>query len=100
MPQGVARIFVVAAQQIHKKNVFPGTPAHGPRLDLAQTDVAQREHAERLEQRSRNILYAERQRSLIRTVIVRRLRLPTADQKEAGKVLLVIFDSSLQNFPG
>jgi hypothetical protein len=51
MAQGMARVFIVTAQQVHKKHVFPGTPAHGPRLDLAQTDVAQREHAERLEQR-------------------------------------------------
>src|SRR6266446_637389 len=100
MPQSIARVFVIAAQQIHKKNVFPGTPAHGPRLDLAQTDVAQREHAERLEQRSRNILYAERQRSLIRFVIVRRPRLSRTDEKKTGKVLLVIFDAGLQNFSG
>jgi hypothetical protein len=40
---------VVAAQQVNKKNVFPGTAAHGPRLDLAQTDIAQRENAQRLE---------------------------------------------------
>src|ERR1700675_904443 len=100
MPQSIARVFIVAAQQIHKKYVLPRTPAHGPRLDLAQTDVAQSEHAERLEQRSRNILHAERQRSLIRIAMVSRLRPSPADQKEPGKVFFVIFDAGLQNFPG
>src|ERR1035441_9999575 len=90
MPQGIARIFIVAPQQVHKKHVLPRTPAQRPRLDLAQTDVAQREHAERLEQRPRNILQAERQRSLIRTA--RRPRLSPLDQKEARKILLVILD--------
>jgi hypothetical protein len=34
MPQRIAQVFVVAAQQVHKKNVFPGPSAHGARLDL------------------------------------------------------------------
>src|SRR5271166_329663 len=100
MPPGIARIFIVAAQQIHKKHVFPWTPAHGPRLDLTQTDVAQREHAERLEQRPRNVLHAERQRSLIRTTSCSRpspLDLSPFDQKETRKVFLVILNPGLQN---
>src|SRR6266446_370167 len=97
MPQSIARVFIVAAQQIHKKHVLPWTPTHGPRLDLAQTDVAERKHAERLEQYPRSILDAERQRSLIGMVVACRPWLSPLDQKEAGKVFLVIFNSSLQD---
>src|SRR5271157_3642534 len=100
MPQGMARVFIVAAQQIHEKNVFPRTPAHGARLDLAQADVAQREHAERLEQRPGNVLQAERQRSLVRIALRLRLSpldLSSFDQKETCEVLLVILNSGLQN---
>src|SRR5208282_6076746 len=95
MPQSIAGVFIVAAQQVHKKYVFPRTPAQRPRLDLAQADVAQREHAERLEQRSRNILDAEGQRRLVRASW--RPRLSSLDQKEARKVLLVILNPGLQN---
>src|ERR1039457_2917023 len=35
MPQRVARVLVVAAQQVHEKHVLPRTPAHGPRFNLA-----------------------------------------------------------------
>src|SRR6266436_7199725 len=97
MSQGIARVFIVAAQQVHKKHVFPRTPTHGPRLDLAQTDVAERKHAERLEQYPRSVLHAERQRSLIRMVVARRPRLSPLDQKKAGEVFLVILNSGLQN---
>src|SRR5271157_4143849 len=97
MAHRVAQGFIVAAQQVHKKHVFPRTPAHGPRLDLAQADVAKRKHAERLEQRSRNILHAERQRGLVRIALIRSPRLSALDQKEAGKVLLVVLDAALQN---
>src|SRR5260370_28114966 len=99
MPQSIARVFIVAAQQIHKEHVFPRTPAHGPRLDLAQTDVAEGKHAERLEQYPRSVLHAERQRSLIGIdiVIACRPRLSPLDQKEAGEVFLVILDSGLQD---
>src|SRR5580704_323931 len=95
MAESVARIFIVAAQQVHEKHVFPGTPAHRTRLDLAQTDVAQREYAQRFEQRSRNILHAESQRSLIGATS--RAWLPALDQKETSEVLLVILDAGLQN---
>src|SRR5260370_26478646 len=97
MPQSIARVFIVAAQQIHKEHVFPRTPAHGPRLDLAQTDVAEGKHAERLEQYPRSVPHAERQRSLIGIVVACRQRLSPLDQKEAGKVFLVILNSSLED---
>src|SRR5271155_1640483 len=100
MPQRIPQGFVVSAQQVDKKHILPWTPAHGPRLDLAQTDVAQREHAERLEQRSRNILDAESQRSLIGAARGSRLSaldLFSFDEKEASEVLLVIFDAGFQN---
>src|SRR5277367_5833387 len=48
--QGIARRFVIAAQEIDIENIFPGPAAHGPRFDLAEADVAQRKHAQRLEQ--------------------------------------------------
>src|SRR5208337_4247663 len=110
MVKGITRGFIVAAQQIDKKHVLPGTPAHGPRLDLAQADVAQREHAEGLEQRSRNVLHAEGEGGLVRLRLgriraSRRRRLSpfdvsSFDQEEAGEVLLVVFNSGLQNFSG
>src|SRR5260370_42629783 len=99
MPQSIARVVIVGAQQLHKEHVFPRTPADGPRLDLAQTDVAEGNHAEGLEEYSRSVLHAERQRSLIGIdiVIACRPRLSPLDQKEAGEVFLGILDSGLQD---
>src|SRR6266849_679863 len=97
MPQSIARVLIVAAQQIHKEHVFPRTPTHGPRLDLAQTDIAEGKDAERLEQYPRSVLHAERQRSLIGMVVAYRQRLSPLDQKEAGEVFLVILNSGLQD---
>ncbi len=46
MPQRIARSFIVAAKKVHVKNVLPRAPAHRTRLDFAQADVAEREHAQ------------------------------------------------------
>src|SRR3954470_12783252 len=45
MPQGVPCRLVIAAQEIHIEDILPGSPTHGTGLDLAQANVAQREHA-------------------------------------------------------
>src|SRR5271166_4037012 len=95
MPQGIAQGFIVAAEQVHEKHILPRASAHGARLDLAQTDVAQGEYAERFEQSSGNVLHGEGQRSLIRATSCSRLSPP--DEKKTREVLLVILDAGLQN---
>ena len=77
MPHRVARVFVVAAQQVDEECVLPGTAAQGTGLNLAQADIAQGEDAERLEQAAGNVLGAESERSLIG--IGRGLRLSALD---------------------
>src|ERR1700721_769326 len=95
MPQGIAEGFIVAAEQVYKKYVFPGTAAHGPRFDLAQADVAQREYAKSFEERSGNIFYAEGERGLVRTL--RRAPLSALDQEKAGEVFLVVLNARFQD---
>src|ERR1700719_1374052 len=95
MAEGVARVFIVTAQQIDKKCVLPRTPAHWPRLDLAQADIAKSKYAKRLEQSSGNVFHAEGQRGLVG--MRASAQLSAADQEEAGKILLVIFYASLEN---
>jgi hypothetical protein len=56
MAEGVARGFVVAAQEVDVEDVLPGASAQGAGFDLAQADVAQGEDAERLEQRAGYVL--------------------------------------------
>src|SRR5271170_302872 len=97
MAQAVTGILVISAQQIHKKHVLPWTPAYRTRLNFAQADIAQRKYAQRLEQSTRNILDAERQRSLVR--LARCAWLSPMNQEEAGKVLLVILNPCFQNLP-
>src|ERR1700686_1163061 len=112
--QGVARRLVVTAQKVHVKNVFPRPSPHGAGLDLAQADIAQGKHAERLEERARNILYLKHDGGLVRAArneatIVRTsllfLRGPAsysaqiANQEEAREVSFVIFDAGLENAP-
>src|SRR5450755_1918883 len=57
--QCVSGGLIVPTENIGKKHVFPRSPAHRPRLNLAQADVAQRKYAERLEQHSRHVLERE-----------------------------------------
>ena len=68
MAEGVARGFVVAAQKIDIKNVFPRPAAHGARFDLTQADIAQREHAEGLEQCAGDVLDFKSDGSLVGAV--------------------------------
>jgi hypothetical protein len=116
MAEGVAGRFVVAAKEVNVEDVFPGASAHGARLDLAEADVAQGEDAKRLEQRSGQVLYLERDRSLVgaagdEALVARRgaslspgddspffRRL--ANQEEAGEVAFVVFDAGLKNVAG
>src|ERR1700757_2260075 len=96
MPQRIARRFVVTAQNIDVKNVFPRPPAHGAGFDLTQADIPKRKDAQRLEQSPWNILHAESQRSLVRPC---RYPPSLADQKEAGKVALVILHPGFEDGP-
>ena len=65
MTQGVAGGFIVSTQYIGKKDVFPRAAKHGARFDLAQADLAQGEHTERLEQNTRDIFQRERNGTLV-----------------------------------
>ena len=94
MTQRIARRLVISAQDIHKENIFPGMSAHGPGLNLAKADVAQREDTKRFEEHSRHILQSEGNRRLVGALanLARAI-----DQQKARVVLLVIFDSRQQD---
>src|SRR2546421_3418598 len=123
MPEGVLCRFVVAAQKIDIENVLPRPPAHWPRFNLTQADVAQGKHTQRLEQRSRHILHLERNGRLVGSArnqmmvmsfqarvprfspLLRELRLSLhavkfSNEKKPREVALFIFDSGLQNLSG
>src|SRR5579872_5000544 len=113
MVQCIAGGLVVAAQEVNVKNILPRAAAHGPRLNLAQANIPQREHTERLEERPRHIAHLKSDRSLIRpagneVVIIDSSLLADAaspatqlaDQKESCEIPLVVFNVSLKNFPG
>src|ERR1700739_1500449 len=96
MTQSVAGGLIVAAQKINVENVLPRAPTHRPRLDLAQADISQRKHAERLEQRPGQVSHLKGDRGLIgpawnQAVIFRtsRLAAPLAfallNQKKKGE---------------
>src|SRR5579864_8931449 len=124
MPQGIARRLIITPQEVHIENVLPWPPAHGPRLDLAQADVPQRKHAERLEQSPRRILDLKRDRCFVRagwyqaTVISAQFRVRTlvrypcrpscgiltsrtlaqsSNQKKSREVPLVVLNAGLQD---
>ena len=52
-------------REVDVEQVFPRPPGHRPRLELGQIDVAQREHAQRLEQRARLVRQREDDRGLV-----------------------------------
>src|SRR5271170_2183514 len=68
MSQGVPRRLVIATQEVYIENILPGASAQGARLDLAQADVAQREDAERFEERSRKVLNLESNGGLVGSI--------------------------------
>src|SRR5208337_2832521 len=120
--QRVARRFVVAAQESHVKNVLPRAPAPGPRFDLAQADIAQREDAQRFEECPGQVFHLEGDGSLVGPAgnqalvavidygvphlspvlgevgIFPCLTLP--NQEEAREVALVVLDAGLENLAG
>src|SRR5215470_17597440 len=95
MAQCVTGGLVVAAKQIDEENIFPRSPAHGARLNLAQADVAKREDTQGFEQRAGDVFDAERQGSLISASS--RLSRSPMNQKKARKVLLVVLDPCFKN---
>src|ERR1700687_2669893 len=114
MSQRVARRLGVAAQKVHVEDVLPRPSPHRAGLDLAQADIAQGEHAERLEERARHVLYLKNNGGLVgvarnEAMIVRTslllLRGPAshsahiANQEEPREVSFVIFDAGLENAP-
>src|ERR1700739_910755 len=77
---------VALVAYIHIEVVFPRTAAHRTGLDLAQVEVAQREHAQGLEENSGNVLQGECEGGLVGT----RQHAPVAaDQEKAREILLV-----------
>src|ERR1700736_5124951 len=73
MVQGIPCGLIVSAQKVHVKDVLPWPAAHGPRLYLAEADIAQREHAQRLEEGAGYVFYFKSDGSLV-----------SAGQHEAG----------------
>jgi hypothetical protein len=103
--EGVAGGFVVAAEEVDVEDVFPGTSAHGAGFDLAEADVTQGENAQRLEERSGNILDFEGDRSLVgaardEALAACRGGCRLANEEEAGEVAFVVFNASLKDFAG
>src|SRR5277367_3458205 len=90
----MASDFVISAKQIGIKNVFPRTPAHRPGFDLAQADLTQRKYTQRVEQRTRQILHRESNRSLVGAG---NHPASFADQKKSGEVTLVVLNTRRQN---
>lgn len=45
MSQGVTRRLIPPAMKVHKEHILPRTSAHWPRLDLAEIDISECEHA-------------------------------------------------------
>jgi len=64
--QGISRCLVVAAEEVNIKDILPGPSAHRPRLDLAEANIAQGEHAQGPEQGSGLVLHLERDGCFIR----------------------------------
>src|SRR6266498_89661 len=52
--------FVVAAEEVGVKDIFPRAAAHGTRLDLAQADIAIGKNAQGFMKRARNIFQTKR----------------------------------------
>src|SRR6266851_5312278 len=65
MVQGIACGLIVSTQKVHVKDVLPWPAAHGPGLDLAKADIAQREHAQRLEESAGYVFYFKSDGSLV-----------------------------------
>ena len=85
MVQRVLRIGRIhTSQEIQVKQVLPGPPAQRPRLDLGQAEVAQRERAQRAEQRAGHVARPEHQRRLPRRVLGRADRMPLRDTPAAA----------------
>src|ERR1700704_5659260 len=96
MTQGVTGGLIVAAQQVHEEHVFPGASTHRTRLNFGQADVPQCEHAERLEERSRQIPDAESEGRFAGAS--RGAQRAAVNEKETREIFLVVLDSGLQNF--
>src|SRR3977135_3872963 len=65
MVQGIPCGLIVSAQKVHVKDVLPWPAAHGPRLDLGEADIAQGEHAQRLEESAGYVSYFKSDGSLV-----------------------------------
>src|SRR5690242_18969217 len=86
--------FVVTTQVIGVEDIFPRMTAARARFDFRQTDIAQSENAESLEERTRFILQREANRGFVR--VSRTLPFST-DENESCEVLLVVFEARLQD---
>ena len=86
-----------AAARSSVEQVFPLAVRNRPRFELRQVDAAQREHAERLEQRARLVGQREHDRRLVGRGARQR---PPADDEEARGVVLVILNRRLERRRG
>src|SRR5438093_1199401 len=74
--------------EVDVEEVFPRPARNRPRLELRQIDAAQREDAQRLEQRARLVRQREDDRRLVGDVPERR----ASDDEEAGDVVVEILN--------
>ena len=83
------REIVARGRQIRVEEVLPLAAGNRPRFELRQIDAAQREHAERLEERARLVGEREDERRLVGR---RRRQRPVADDQEPRDVVLVVLN--------
>ncbi len=88
------RLIRDAAGEIQIKQIVPRRAGQRPRFDLGEVEIAQREDAQRFEQRAGLILQCEHDRRFGGTL--RRDRL-ARQHHEARVIRLVVFNAFLQN---
>src|ERR1022692_1320728 len=106
LPQMIQRVLRVGrihlAQEVEVEQVLPWLSPQGPRLDLGQVEIPQRERAQRTKQSARDIARAEDQRGLPRDVRsgLARVALSVfrgAQEEKTGEILAVAFNRPAQN---
>src|SRR4051812_9921650 len=95
MPDRPRAPYVVPADRdVRVEEVLPGKSTRGPRFELGEVDVAEREHAQCLEERPGSVVEREGERGLVGRP--QRLRL-TRDHDEPRDVVLEVLDSRLED---
>src|SRR5262249_6067159 len=94
MAERQAHSLIAPTLDIDEEAVFPGLPAHRPRFNLAQVEIAQGKYAKSLKQSPRYVFQRKHQRSLI---CAGGDFLPPLDEEKPREVPLVVFQSGAQH---